>query len=160
MQDPGLLWDVVALVLFFAASFATAYVGSRFTFASLDPWYKDLRKPAWAPSGRTIGMIWSVLYVLRAIAGWLVWWAAGVAVIPLGLFAVQLVLNAAWSWLFFGRRNPRAAFGEILVLWAAILATLVAFGSATWIAGVLFVPYLAWVTFAGYVNLTLWRMNP
>lgn len=159
MQDPGLLWDAAALVLFFAVSFATAYAGSRFTFVSLEPWYKGLRKPAWAPSGRTIGMIWSVLYILIAIAGWLVWWEAGAVALPLGLFAVQLLLNATWSWLFFGRRNPRAAFGEILVLWAAILATLVAFWSVTWIAGVLFVPYLAWVTFAGYVNLTLWRMN-
>lgn len=150
----------MALVVFFAASFATAYVGSRFTFPALESWYKALRKPAWAPSGRTIGMIWSVLYLLMAIAGWLVWREAGAAVLPLGLFGLQLILNAAWSWLFFGRRNPRAAFGEILVLWVVILATLLAFWSVTWIAGLLFVPYLAWVTFAGYVNLTLWRMNP
>ncbi len=159
MAEGNVLWDAGALVVSFAATFATAYVGSRFTFRSLESWYLQLRKPAWAPSGRTIGAIWSGLYVLMAVAAWLVWWQAGLAVVPLGLFAVQLILNAGWSWLFFGRQDPRAAFSEILVLWAAILATLVAFGSVTWIAGLLFVPYLAWVTFAAYVNLTLWRMN-
>ncbi len=159
MTDAGILWDAVALVVSFAATFATAYVGSRFTFRSVESWYVALRKPTWAPSGRTIGTIWSVLYVLMALAAWLVWWEGGSTAMPLVLFGIQLVLNAAWSWLFFGRRNPRVAFAEILVLWAAILATLLAFWTVTWVAGILFVPYLAWVTFAGYVNLTLWRMN-
>ncbi len=159
MTDAGILWDAVALVVSFAATFATAYVGSRFTFRSLESWYVALRKPTWAPSGRTIGAIWSVLYVLMALTAWLVWWEGGSVAMPLILFGIQLVLNAAWSWLFFGRRNPRVAFAEILVLWAAILATLLAFWTVTWVAGILFVPYLAWVTFAGYVNLTLWRMN-
>ncbi len=159
MSDAGILWDTVALVLSFAATFSTAYVGSRFTFQSLSSWYAGLRKPSWAPTGRTIGMIWSVLYVLMAVAAWLVWWEAGILLVPLGLFAVQLALNAGWSWLFFGRRSPRIAFAEILVLWAFILATLVAFWMVTWVAGLLFVPYLVWVTFAAYVNLTLWRMN-
>lgn len=160
MSDAGILWDAVALVLSFAATFSTAFVGSRFTFRSLSSWYVGLRKPSWAPSGRTIGAIWSVLYILMAIAAWLVWWEAGFLVVPLGLFAVQLALNAGWSWLFFGRRNPRIAFAEILVLWLFILATLVAFWTVAWVAGLLFVPYLAWVSFASYVNLTLWRMNP
>lgn len=97
MADPGLPSDAAALVVFFAASFTTAYVGSRFTFASLESWYKGLRKPTWAPTGRTIGMIWSALYILMAIAGWLVWWEAGIVLVPLALFAIQLVLNATWS---------------------------------------------------------------
>ncbi len=159
MSDAGILWDAVVLVLSFAVTFSTAYIGSRFTFRSLSSWYVGLRKPSWAPSGRTIGTIWSVLYFLMAIAAWLVWWDAGLLVVPFALFAAQLVLNAGWSWLFFGRRNPRIAFAEILVLWLVILATLVAFWTVTWVAGLLFVPYLAWVSFASYVNLTLWRMN-
>ena len=159
VSDPGILWDSVALAVSFAATFATAYVGSRFTFRSLGSWYAGIRKPAWAPSGRTIGTIWSVLYFLMAVAAWLVWRAAGAVVVPLGLFAVQLALNAGWSWLFFGRRNPCIALAEILVLWMFILATLVAFWTVSWVAGLLFVPYLVWVTFASFVNLTLWRMN-
>ena len=159
MPDAGVLWDAVALLVSFAACFGTAYVGSRFTFRSLSSWYAGLRKPDWAPSGRTIGTIWSVLYFLMAVAAWLVWWEAGLVAVPLPLFAVQLILNAGWSWLFFGRRNPRLAFAELLVLWAVILATLVAFWSVTWVAGLHFVPYLAWVTFASYENITLWRMN-
>ena len=129
--------------------------------ASVNSWYVGLRKPAWVPPGRTIGLIWSVLYVLMAVSVWLVWREQGVdAWIPLALFGVQLALNSLWSILFFGRRNPRAAFQEILVLWVAILATLVSFWIDTPLAGLLLVPYIAWVTFAGNLNRIVWRMNP
>ncbi len=129
--------------------------------ASVNTWYRGLRKPDWVPSGRTIGLVWSVLYVLMAVAAWLVWREQGFeAWIPLAMFGVQLVLNSLWSILFFGRRNPRAAFQEILVLWVAILATLVSFWIVTPLAGLLLVPYIAWVTFAGNLNRIVWRMNP
>jgi tryptophan-rich sensory protein len=159
IADP--LLQGIGLVASFAATFAAAAVGSRSTMSSVNGWYADLRKPNWVPSGRTIGLVWSTLYVLMAIAGWLVWREQGLdAWLPLALFGLQLALNALWSVLFFGRRKPGTAFVEIWLLWAAILATLVSFWTVSPLAGLLLVPYLAWVTFAGNLNRVVWRMNP
>ncbi len=159
ITDP--LIQVLGLVVSFVGTFAAAAVGIRSTMASVNTWYVQLRKPSWVPSGRTIGLVWTVLYVLMAVSAWLVWRERGLdASIPLALFAVQLVLNSLWSILFFGRRDPRSALLEIWVLWVAILATLVSFWTATPLAGLLLVPYLAWVTFAGNLNRIVVRMNP
>lgn len=159
VEDP--LIQGIGLLVSFAATFAAAAVGSRSTMASVSTWYVGLRKPAWVPSGRTIGLVWSTLYVLMAVSAWLVWREEGLgAWTSLTLFGLQLVLNSVWSVLFFGQRNPRAAFQEILVLWIAILATLISFWSVTPFAGILLVPYLAWVTFAGNLNRIVWRLNP
>ena len=155
-----LLLEILALAGFFALSFAAAAVGTRFTVAALGTWYAALRKPSWTPSGRAIGTVWTVLYALMAIAAWLVWREAGLAWLPLSLFVLQLVLNAAWSWLFFGRRDLKGALAEIVVLWVAILATAVSFWMVSPPAGLLLVPYLAWVAFAGNLNRILLRMNP
>ena len=96
-----------------------------------------------------------------AVATWLVCRQQALgAWIPTGLFGLQLALNSLWSIPFFGRRNPKAAFQEILVLWVAILATLLLFWIVTPLAGLLLVPYLAWVTIAGNMNRVVWRMNP
>jgi tryptophan-rich sensory protein len=96
-----------------------------------------------------------------AIAAWLVWRQAGFAGVklPLTLFAIQLALNSLWSVLFFGLQNPGAAVVEIILLWAAILATLIAFWKRSRWAGGLLVPYLAWVSFAAVLNVAIWRMN-
>ncbi len=151
----------IGFVASFGGTFAAAAVGSRATMRSVNTWYPTLRKPSWVPSGRTIGLIWTVLYVLMAAAAWLVWRDQGVDAWPaLGLFAVQLALNALWSILFFGRRDPDAAFVGILALWGAILATLVAFWAVDAWAGMLFVPYLVWVTFAGNLNRIVANLNP
>ena len=153
--------QALGLVAAFAGTFAAAGVGIRATTAAVNTWYVTLRKPAWVPSGRAIGLIWTGLYVLMALAAWLVWREQGWDAWPfLVLYAVQLGLNALWSILFFGRKNPGAALAEIVVLWAAILATLVAFWLVTPWAGLLFVPYLAWVTFAANLNRIVVRMNP
>lgn len=153
--------QVVGLVVAFAATFAVAAIGSKLTFRSLSTWYNTLRKPSWTPSGRTIGAIWSVLYVLMALAAWLVWReAGGDAALPLAIFAVQLALNLVWTAIFFGMRNLRGGLLEIVVLWVAILATVLWFLPVSLLAGALLVPYLAWVTIAGSVNFVLWRMNP
>lgn len=159
ISDPILL--AFGLGISFLGTFAAAAVGSRATVASLDTWYVTLRKPAWVPSGRTIGLVWTVLYVLMAVAAWLVWReAVAGAWLPLSLFAVQLALNALWSVLFFGRRDPQSALVGIAALWTAILVTLVAFWAVTSWAGILFVPYLAWVTFAGNLNRIVAGLNP
>jgi tryptophan-rich sensory protein len=96
-----------------------------------------------------------------AVAAWLVWRRAGFsgAGAALGLFAVQLILNALWSYLFFGRHQPGLAFGDIVVLWVAILSVVLLFLRVDRVAGALLLPYLAWVGFAAYLNFTLWRLN-
>lgn len=143
-----------ALILTFGA----AYINSSFP---VDAWYDALFKPVWNPPNWLFGPVWGVLYLLMAIAAWLVWRTSGLAgaALPLGLFVLQLVLNAAWSWLFFGRHNLGLAFAEILVLWVAILATIIVFWKVNPTSGILLVPYLLWVTFASILNFTLWRMN-
>jgi len=93
-----------------------------------------------------------------AVAAWLVWRDVGLSR-EVGLFVVQLVLNAAWTWLFFGLKRPGLAFADIVALWLAILATLVAFWSVRPLAALLLAPYLAWVTFAAALNAALWRLN-
>ncbi len=153
--------DAVALVLFLGASFAAAAIGSLATFASLDPWYADLQKPSWTPSGAVIGAIWTVLYALMGIAAWLVWRVKGWSMSrPLLLFAVQLALNVLWSVLFFGLQNLAAGLVGILALWVAVAVTLVSFWRVARGAGALFVPYLAWVSIATALNAILWQLNP
>ena len=105
------------------------------------------------------GLVGVVL--LHGDCGWLVWRQGGFsgATVPLALFGVQLVLNVLWSCLFFGLENPGLAFVEVVLLWAAIAATMVTFWQRSIIAGALFVPYLAWVSFASVLNFTIWRLN-
>ena len=105
--------------------------------------------------------MWTLLYVLMGVAAWLVWRRVGWsgARLALGLFILQLVLNAAWSWLFFGLHRPDLAFVDICALWGLILAVTVLFGRVDRVAGALLVPYLAWVGFAAVLNFTLWRLN-
>jgi tryptophan-rich sensory protein len=138
-----------------------ALIGSAFTEPSIPEWYASLIKPSFTPPSWLFGPVWSVLYMAMAIAGWLVWLRhRNIAVAsPLTLFGGQLVLNALWSILFFGLQTPGAALVEILTLWAAILATLLSFWKISTIAGWLFVPYLAWVSFATILNFEIWRLN-
>ncbi len=125
-------------------------------------WYASLHKPAWNPPGWIFGPAWTTLYAMMAVAAWLVWQRGGFAAQrrPLGLFLAQLALNALWTPLFFGLRQPGMAFAEILVLWLAIGATLLAFRRVSRAAAWLLVPYLAWVSFAAALNGTIWRLNP
>jgi translocator protein len=141
-----------------AVSFATALIGSRFMPGE---WYASLAKPSWNPPNAIFGPVWTVLYILMAVSAWLVCRRAGVsgAGAALGLFFVQLVLNAMWSYLFFGLHRPDIAFFDIVVLWAVILAVVLLFWRVDQLAGVLMLPYLAWVGFALFLNCTLWRMN-
>lgn len=153
--------DWVVLAVFIVVCFGAAGLGSWFTTPSLDSWYAELRKPAWNPPSWIFAPVWSALYLLMAIAAWLVWRRAGFTSggRALALFAVQLVLNVAWSALFFGMHNPGAAFIDIVLLWLAIAATIAAFRQFTPAAAWMLVPYLAWVTFAGALNFTIWRLN-
>ncbi len=152
--------QVAGLVLSILVCFAAAGLGSTWTAKSVGTWYRALDKPTWNPPSWVFGPVWSVLYLLMGISLWLVWRRVGLLALPVGVFAIQLVLNAAWSGLFFGLQNPGAAFAEIVVLWAAIVATIVVFWRVTPVAGALLLPYIAWVSFAAVLNFTIWRLNP
>ena len=147
---------------FVAASFTAAAIGGTATSRAVRDWYPTLVKPAWNPPAWLFGPVWTVLYIAMAVAAWLVWRRVGWAGtrLALTLFMVQLTLNAAWSIIFFGLRNPGAAFAEVVVLWAAILGTLVLFWQVSVPAGILFIPYLTWVSFAAVLNFSIWRLNP
>ena len=154
--------DLLGLAGWLAACFAAAGAGGLVTARSLSTWYQALHKPAWNPPDAVFGPVWTGLYAAMAVAAWLVWRRSGFANAgpALGLFVLQLVLNFLWTVAFFGLRRPGLAFAEILVLWVAIAATLVAFGARNRAAAGLLVPYLLWVTFASALNFAVWRLNP
>ncbi len=122
-------------------------------------WYAALNKPSWNPPAWIFGPAWTLLYMLMAVAAWLVWRCDGWRR-PLLLYFVQLALNAAWTPIFFGAHQLGWALVEIVALWLAVLLTMLGFLKVNRTAGCLFVPYLAWVTFAAFLNFTFWRMNP
>jgi tryptophan-rich sensory protein len=133
-------------------------IGSRFMPGE---WYASLAKPAWTPPSAIFGPVWTTLYVLMAVAAWLVWKRAGFsgAGQALGLFIFQLILNVLWSYLFFGLHRIGFAFVDVVALWIVILMVMVLFWGKDWRAGALMIPYLAWVSFASSLNFALWRMN-
>jgi tryptophan-rich sensory protein len=146
----------VALVGFILITFCAPLVGM---FSLPGAWYAALTKPSWNPPAWIFGPAWTLLYTLMAVAAWLVWKRDGWRR-PLMMYFVQLTLNAAWTPLFFGAHQLGWALVEISVLWIAILLTMLAFHRVNKAAGWLFAPYLAWVTFATFLNFTLWRLNP
>jgi translocator protein len=151
----------IGLLVLIVICFAASGVGGAVTYPQIENWYAALAKPSWNPPDWIFGPVWSVLYLCMAVAAWLVWRQRGVAgaLGPLTLFGVQLILNMTWSWLFFGLHSPGAAFAEVLLLWVAIAATMTAFWFRSALAGLLFVPYLAWVSFASLLNFAIWRLN-
>ncbi|MGM0575177.1 MAG: TspO/MBR family protein [Myxococcota bacterium] len=130
--------------------------------SSVREWYPTLDKPPWTPPGWLFGPVWTALYVMMGVALYLVW-RGGLRTrlqrVAVGLFGLQLALNGLWSFVFFGGQAPGPAFAEILVLDAALAATLVAFFRVSTLAGGLLVPYALWVGFATALNLTIWRLN-
>jgi tryptophan-rich sensory protein len=136
-------------------------IGGFATSTSVREWYPLLEKPSWTPPDSLFGPVWTALYIMMGIAAWLVWRdAEPTARRPaLLIFGIQLVLNAAWSVLFFGMRNPGLAAIEIVALWWAIVATMVSFSRIRPLAAGLLAPYLAWVTFASALNFAIWHLN-
>jgi translocator protein len=143
------------LALCFAAS-GTA------VFVSTGGWYAGLHKPLWNPPAWVFGPAWTLLYMMMAVAAWLVWREGGWKKQrrALELFLLQWLLNALWTPLFFGMHRPGLAFAEITALWLVLAATLISFWRVRKAAGVLLVPYLAWVSFAAALNFTIWQLNP
>jgi translocator protein len=124
-------------------------------------WYSHLQKAAWTPPSYLFAPIWTALYIAMAVAAWLVWCEGGFRKqsFPLTLFLAQLLLNASWSYLCFGLHNLSLSVADMTLLWLAVLATMLAFFRVNRLAGRLFVPYLAFVTFAASLNVALWRLN-
>lgn len=146
----------VAPIIFLALVAATASSGAFFMPGE---WYASLRKPAWTPPGWLFGPAWTVLYVAIAVAGWLVWRARRRIDAPLVVWGLQLIANAAWSWLFFGLHRPGLALFDILVMLSLIIGFIVLARRSSRAAAWLFVPYALWVTFAGALNFAIWWMN-
>lgn len=151
----------IGLVVFVLACLGAGGVGAMATTPEIDGWYKTIEKPTWNPPAFVFGPVWTTLFIMMGFAAWLVWQKDGfkAAALPLTLFALQLILNVAWSWIFFGMHQLGWAFGEIVVLWVAITATMIAFFYHSKIAGALLIPYLAWVSFASVLNFVIWRLN-
>ena len=143
--------------------------GTVFTATGLDSWYASLARPALAPPNWVFGPVWTTLFALMGVAVWLVWRRAGAAApeddvvrragVAFAVFVVQFAFNVAWSAVFFGRQSLLGGLAVIAVLWLLIAATVRAFGRVDRRAAVLLLPYLAWVSFAAYLNYRFWTLN-
>lgn len=137
-------------------------IGAIATASSVRNWYPTLEKPWFTPPNWLFGPAWVTLYTLMGIAAYLVWqqgWSQGVVKAALVLYGVQLLINAAWSPVFFGMRAPTAGLIVIAALWVAIVVTMVWFGRVSATATWLMAPYLLWVTYAAALNFEIWRLN-
>jgi tryptophan-rich sensory protein len=150
------------LTIAIAVSELAGIIGSVFTAPAIGGWYAGIIKPTWNPPAWVFGPVWTTLFMLMGIAAFLVW-RKGLerreVKIALGVFVGQLVLNTLWSIIFFGLHSPGGALIEIAFLWLAILATIIVFAKVSKPAAWLLVPYIAWVSFAGYLNYSIWMLN-
>ena len=151
----------IGLVSWLAVCFLTAFIG---TMASINApqFYGQLIQPQWAPPAWLFGPVWSTLFTAMAFAAWLAWRQGGFSArrLPLLLFLGQLVFNGLWSWLFFAWQLGALALADIVVMWLLIAACIATFWKSSKLGAALLTPYLAWVSFAGVLNFTLWQLNP
>lgn len=152
---------VRSLIVFLVATFLAAAIGSLSTMENVKTWYPTLAKPAWTPPSTWFAPVWTALYVAMAVAAWRVWRRTeGETRTRIAwLYAAQLVLNALWSVLFFGLRQPGLALVEIALLWLVLVITLVRYWKIDRVAGALWTPYVLWVSFASALNAALWHLN-
>ena len=150
--------SILGLVGFIALCFLVASSGAIFRPGI---WYEDLRKPAWRPPNWLFAPAWSVFYLTIAVSGWLIWRKEGFAsaIVPFCVYGISLLINASWSAFFFGLRRIDLALVDVVLLWLSVLATILVFYPVDQDAALLLLPYLGWVTFAGTLNFTMWRMN-
>ncbi|MBN2250633.1 MAG: tryptophan-rich sensory protein [Candidatus Altiarchaeota archaeon] len=154
--------DYPKLSIAILACLAAGFIGSIFTAEAIPTWYASINKPELSPPNWVFAPVWSTLYVLMGVSAYLVWkkglGSRGVKTALLA-FVIQLALNAAWSFIFFGMRNPFLAFVEIIALWVSIAATILLFYRISRPASYLLVPYIVWVSFAAYLNYAIWQLN-
>jgi translocator protein len=154
---------LLRLAICVLAPLAAGAIGSAFTAGSVQTWYPTLAKPSFTPPAWVFGPVWTALYLLMGVAAFLVWqrgWQRPMVRAGLAFFAGQLVLNAAWSIVFFGAHSVSGAFLVLVLLWLSVLATTLLFGRVRLASALLMVPYLAWITFAAFLNAEIMRLNP
>lgn len=149
----------LVLAGFILVCLVTGGLGGWATAQSVTDWYPMLVKPSWNPPNWIFSPVWTALYLMMAVAAWLVWRSDGNIRGAMILFFSQLALNFAWSFLFFGARSPWLGLMDIAMLWLALIITVIAFFQKSAAAGLLMLPYLAWVSFAAILNLAIWRLN-
>jgi translocator protein len=149
-------WLVLAALI--ALCLGVGAVAGFATSQSIDTWYVTLVKPSWTPPNWLFGPAWTVLYIMMAIAAWLVW-KMGDAKHALKIWAGQLALNFSWSFLFFGAQSPGLGLINIIAMWLAIAATIFAFAFKSRLAAFLMVPYLCWVSYATALNIAIYTLN-
>jgi len=161
--------EVVKLIICCSVPLAIGFAGSFFTANSMD-WYQTLAKPAFNPPSWVFAPVWTVLYLLMGISAFLVWTStssvesrkkpANAAVkVALSCFILQLVFNALWTPVFFGAKQPLVAFGDIVLLWLAIAATIICFHRINKLSAILLIPYIIWVRFAAVLNAAICMLN-
>lgn len=153
--------DFIGLAGFAVVCLAVSAIGGAITSTTVDTWYQEIAKPRFNPPDWVFAPVWTTLYILIAIAGWRVWRSARTLARSLALvaYAIQLVLNLAWSFLFFGLRRIDLALIEIFVLLVAIVFTSHLFWKIDRPAAAMFIPYVIWVAYATALNFELWRLN-
>ena len=154
--------EIPKLVLSILICQAAGIAGSFFTASSLEGWYPTLIKPAFTPPGGLIGLVWIILFTLMGLALFLVireGTEKPEVKAALIIFALQLVVNVLWSLAFFGLKSPLAGIVVILILWALILLTIIRFLPISRAAALLMVPYILWVSFAAFLNISIWWLN-
>lgn len=154
--------DISKFIASMGVCIVAGFVGSLATRSSITTWYAGLTKPPFNPPNQIFAPVWTILYVLMGVSAFVVWrkgLRSKQVKIALGIFAGQLVLNVLWSVIFFGFRLPFPAFIEIIILWIAILFTILLFRKMSMIAALLLIPYILWVSFAAVLNFSLWRLN-
>ncbi len=155
------LEDIKKLIICCGAVLAVGFAGAFFTNSGLD-WYQGLAKPVFTPPNRIFGPVWTILYLLMGIALFLVWrkgFANAAGKTALAAFILQFVFNALWTPIFFWAKQPLIALGDIVILWLAIIATIVSFWKVSRAAGILLVPYIIWVSFAAVLNAVICMLN-
>ena len=154
--------NTLKLIIAIAIPVAVGGISGFFTATGVDSWYQTINKPSWNPPGWIFGPVWTTLYVMMGIALYLVWKSnasEGVKKNAVTIFAIQLILNFFWSFIFFDQQQPGWALVEIIIMWIAILLTIFAFAKVNKTAAWLLVPYISWVSFATILNYTIWKLN-
>ncbi len=152
---------MIGFVIWLFLTFCAATLGAMASISAQD-FYAALVVPNWAPPGWVFGPVWTFLYLLMTVSAWLVWRVEGFSSsrLPLSLFVFQLVVNALWSWFFFAGQMGAAAFYDAFLLGILILVCIYNFWGIKKLAGILLLPYLAWVIFATFLSYACWKLNP
>lgn len=154
--------NTLKLIIAIAIPIIVGGTSGFFTATGVESWYQTIARPTWNPPGWIFGPVWTTLYVMMGISLFLVWkedTSVELKKIGIALFAIQLVLNFFWSFIFFNQHQIGWALVEIVAMWVFILLTIFAFAQVNKAAAWLLVPYISWVSFATILNFTIWQLN-